>query len=122
MKEIEVFKGNSSFQEKFLQEVEILENLTKRGLHKNVAQMVAYFLDFNHTTIISEFYEGGSLDAILKRVNIHEETFSRKEITQFCIQILAGLNYLHTNKIAHGNLKVREIYFSFFFFWKYDKY
>lgn len=37
-----------------------------------------------------------------------KESLSEEEATQFIKQILDGVNYLHTKKIAHFDLKVRS--------------
>lgn len=70
--------------------------------------MIRYlgFVQSKHSiNIILEFAENGSLMSTLKAFG----AFPEKLVASFCIKILNGLEYLHSNQVVHCDLKAANI-------------
>ena len=59
--------------------------------------------------IVTDFYEKGSLAKLLIESN---GPLQESSIQTTFVNVLQGLYYLHTNKIAHRNLKLENIFFD----------
>ncbi|KAG0149916.1 hypothetical protein CROQUDRAFT_652877 [Cronartium quercuum f. sp. fusiforme G11] len=69
------------------------------------------FLEENDTqiAILLEYCEGGSLDAIYKRIKARQGRIGEKILGKVAESVLAGLTYLHTRKIIHRDIKPSNI-------------
>ncbi|KAM1067215.1 hypothetical protein ACFX1Q_023320 [Malus domestica] len=75
--------------------------------HKQTSSTYALKLVSNHSdpTILMEFMDSGSLEALLK----DNGTFSEAKLAHVARQVLSGLKYLHTHNIAHNDIKPAHI-------------
>ena len=107
MKEIKAERYNSEEQRLEIQkEIKLLEGLD----HPHV---ITYFSSFNENGnfyIVTEYINGGNLEAIIKK-NIQNKTLTdEKKVWDLLIQCLSGLMYLHENrKIIHRDIKPDNI-------------
>ncbi|CAH7690988.1 STE protein kinase, partial [Phakopsora pachyrhizi] len=69
------------------------------------------FLEDNDAqiAILMEYCEGGSLDAIYKRVKSRKGRLGEKILGKVAHSVLEGLAYLHTRKIIHRDIKPSNI-------------
>ncbi len=72
--------------------------------HKNVVKFIEFFRDNENIYIILEFCEKKDL-AIC-------QSFSIKEIKNYMLQIIEGLEYIHSKNIVHGDLKLENIFLT----------
>lgn len=72
--------------------------------HPNLVQTYGVSMDSDHPYIVLEYCEGGSLDKI-----VFSEVIKRKEQRSLVLGIAYGLVHLHTHKIIHRDLAVRNI-------------
>jgi polo-like kinase 1 len=87
-------------QQKHRTEVEIQKSLD----NPNVLQAVDFFDDDHFTYLVLELCSRGSLKIQLrKRVK-----FSEEETIRYLRQIIAGVAYLHDNRILHRDLKLEN--------------
>ncbi|XP_029354623.1 death-associated protein kinase 2a isoform X1 [Echeneis naucrates] len=73
--------------------------------HPNIVTLHDVYENRTDVVLILELVSGGELFDFLAQ----KESLSEEEATQFIKQILEGVNYLHTRKIAHFDLKPENI-------------
>lgn len=90
-------------QVSFMQELKILKDLR----HKHIVKLIGYCCDKDGTFLMMEM-----MDISLKRlmIKLKKESshswWSNDEIIQYVTQLLSALEYLHSNKVAHRDIKV----------------
>ncbi|XP_051979379.1 death-associated protein kinase 2 [Xyrauchen texanus] len=88
-------------REEIEREVDILQELR----HPNIITLHDIFEDRTDMVLILELVSGGELFDFLAQ----KESLSEEEATEFIKQILNGVQYLHSMKIAHFDLKPENI-------------
>ncbi|KAL8196997.1 UNVERIFIED_CONTAM: Death-associated protein kinase 3 [Gekko kuhli] len=88
-------------REEIEREVKILQQV----LHTNIIELHDVYENKTDVVLILELVSGGELFDFLAQ----KESLSEEEATQFIKQILEGVSYLHTKKIAHFDLKPENI-------------
>lgn len=79
----------------------MLQNLT----HKNIVKYLGYSKTRENLNIFLEYVAGGSLASIISKYGCLTESV----LKNYTRQILLGLEYLHWNRIVHGDLKPGNI-------------
>lgn len=94
-------------QQHFVQMIPVMRNL----FHENLVNLISV-LDDGFPNYIRDYYQI-SLSRLIQEKIQNSEWFQKGnilfppvEIVNFLEQILKGLEYLHSNDIAHKNLKV----------------
>ncbi|CAL8261919.1 unnamed protein product [Merluccius merluccius] len=88
-------------REEIEREVDLLQNLQ----HANIVTLHDVFESRTDVVLILELVSGGELFDFLSQ----KETLCEEEATQFMKQILEGVRYLHSKRIAHFDLKPENI-------------
>ncbi|NXO79613.1 DAPK3 kinase, partial [Sitta europaea] len=88
-------------REEIEREVTILQQI----LHANIVKLHDIYENKTDVVLILELVSGGELFDFLAQ----KESLSEEEATRFIKQILDGVNYLHSKKIAHFDLKPENI-------------
>ncbi|KAG8576383.1 hypothetical protein GDO81_009839 [Engystomops pustulosus] len=88
-------------REEIEREVNILQDIQ----HPNIITLQDVYENKTDVVLILELVSGGELFDFLAQ----KESLSEEEATRFIKQILEGVNYLHTRKIAHFDLKPENI-------------
>ena len=83
------------------QEDKILAELN----HKNIVKFYGAFLDQEYLKIYMEFVDGGSIYSLLKSTG----PLSNEVVANFTRQICEGLEYLHSHKIIHRDIKCANV-------------
>ncbi|OHS95925.1 putative myosin light chain kinase [Tritrichomonas foetus] len=78
--------------------------------HPNMVKIIDIFGDEKVLILINEYANDGNLLDKFKKLNGSE--FSEKTASNFIREIVSFIDYLHTNKIAHNNLKPENILFQ----------
>ncbi|OXL09378.1 mitogen-activated protein kinase kinase kinase [Cryptococcus neoformans Gb118] len=73
--------------------------------HPNIVGFLGLEVHRNRVCLFQEYCEGGSLAGMLEYGKIDDE----EVVGAFTIQLLRGLEYLHTNRIEHRDLKPENI-------------
>lgn len=110
-----------------------LNLLQKISPHKNLISYYKAIVENNWLNIIMEYADGGDLSTeISRRIKILNEVekdkclmsnseykfrlkkayFTENQIMYIFIQILLGLNHLHSNKIMHRDIKLQNIFLT----------
>ncbi|XP_033045712.1 death-associated protein kinase 2 isoform X3 [Trachypithecus francoisi] len=87
------------------EEIEREVSILRQVLHRNVITLHDVYENRTDVVLILELVSGGELFDFLAQ----KESLSEEEATSFIKQILDGVNYLHTKKIAHFDLKPENI-------------
>ncbi|CAD8161306.1 unnamed protein product [Paramecium pentaurelia] len=89
-------------------ELERIVNHLLQIKHLNLIRILSYYYNDNKLFLVSEFSEGGNL---LSRLDHFSQLQQYNMIDVFC-QIMAGVQYLHNQGIAHGNIQLESIVFK----------
>ena len=99
-----------SFKKYFDNEIKILSSLN----HPNIVKLEEVKKSKNHYYIVMEYINGGGLsDCLQKYMKIHNKAFPEEIVQYLMRQIIEGLNYIHSLKIIHRDLKLDNIMVSF---------
>lgn len=95
---------NKSSIDHIQQEIDILSQLH----HKNIVRYLGTSRDDQHLNIFLEYVAGGSISSLLNRFG----KFNESLIRVYTKQILEGLEYLHSHKIIHRDIKGANVLVS----------
>ncbi|XP_052527527.1 death-associated protein kinase 2 isoform X2 [Tympanuchus pallidicinctus] len=87
------------------EEIEREVDILQQTLHANIIKLHDIYENKTDVILILELVSGGELFDFLAQ----KESLSEEEATRFIKQILDGVNYLHSKKIAHFDLKPENI-------------
>nr|XP_047937306.1 death-associated protein kinase 2 isoform X3 [Anser cygnoides]XP_047937307.1 death-associated protein kinase 2 isoform X3 [Anser cygnoides]XP_047937308.1 death-associated protein kinase 2 isoform X3 [Anser cygnoides]XP_047937310.1 death-associated protein kinase 2 isoform X3 [Anser cygnoides]XP_047937317.1 death-associated protein kinase 2 isoform X3 [Anser cygnoides] len=87
------------------EEIEREVTILQQTLHANIIKLHDIYENKTDVVLILELVSGGELFDFLAQ----KESLSEEEATRFIKQILDGVNYLHSQKIAHFDLKPENI-------------
>ena len=89
-------------------EVKILSNLS----HPNLIKCFYSFSNSENIYIIMDFCEFGDLFSLLQSVKKKKVFVNEDIIWNIAIQVLVGLNYLHSKKIIHRDIKLLNLFMT----------
>ncbi|KAF9976218.1 hypothetical protein BGZ65_007922 [Modicella reniformis] len=87
--------------EALFSEMEVLKDLD----HENIVQYLGFAQNDETANIFLEYVSGGSIESCLKRSG----PFPEAVIRHFTRQILLGLEYIHSKKIVHRDIKAANV-------------
>lgn len=90
------------------EEIEREVNILREIQHSNIITLHDIFENKTDVILILELVSGGELFDFLAE----KESLTEEEATQFLKQILDGVQYLHSKRIAHFDLKVSDKFCS----------
>ena len=89
-------------------EINILSNLS----HPNLIKCFFSFYNSENIYIIMDFCEFGDLFSLLQSVKKKKVFVNEDIIWNIAIQVLIGLNYLHSKKIIHRDIKLLNLFMT----------
>ncbi|NXI48842.1 NEK11 kinase, partial [Chloroceryle aenea] len=78
--------------------------------HPAIVKFYASFVEQESFCIITEYCEGGDLDLKIQEYRESGKIFSQRQIIDWFIQLLLGVNYMHERWILHRDLKAKNIF------------
>ena len=89
-------------------------NLLKIVHHQNIVGLVDLMQTNKNIYIVTEYCNGGDLNKCLKKyIEINKRPFSEELVQYIMKQIISGLDFLHSRKIIHRDLKLDNILICF---------
>lgn len=108
MKRIMIDKNDIKETQKYFNEIEVFKKLN----HINLIQYVNSFIHKNKLCIVMEYAENGDLSKIIKNHITLKKFISEEQIWTYFIQICRGLQYMHSKKILHRDIKTQNIFLN----------
>ena len=108
MKQILIDKNDNKDTQKYFNEIEVFKQLH----HINLIQYSNSFIHKNKLCIVMEYAENGDLSQIIKKYASLKQYIPEEQIWTYFIQICRGLNYIHSKKIIHRDIKTQNIFLS----------
>ncbi|KFW72204.1 Serine/threonine-protein kinase Nek11, partial [Pygoscelis adeliae] len=78
--------------------------------HPGIVKFYASFVERDSFCIITEYCEGGDLDFKIQEYKESGKIFTQRQIIDWFIQLLLGVNYMHERRILHRDLKAKNIF------------
>ncbi|XP_061320549.1 serine/threonine-protein kinase Nek11 isoform X1 [Pezoporus flaviventris] len=78
--------------------------------HPAIVRFYASFVEQDGFCIITEYCEGGDLDFKIQEYKESGKIFAQRQILEWFIQLLLGVNYMHERRILHRDLKAKNIF------------
>lgn len=91
-------------KEKMTQEIQIHAKLN----HPNIVEFFGFFEDPNNIYIVLELCKKRSMMELSKR----RQVITEPETRYYMSQIVSGVNYLHSNRIIHRDLKLGNLFLN----------
>ena len=89
-------------------------SLLKKINHPNIVRLIDLKKTKSHCYIVMEYCNGGDLSSCLKKYKAaHRRPFSEEIVQYIMRQVVSGLEFLHSNKIIHRDLKLDNILVTF---------
>ncbi|OXB65932.1 hypothetical protein ASZ78_002680 [Callipepla squamata] len=78
--------------------------------HPAIVKFYASFVELDSFCIITEYCEGGDLDYKIQEYKESGKLFTQRQIIEWFIQLLLGVNYMHERRILHRDLKTKNVF------------
>ncbi|NXX92994.1 NEK11 kinase, partial [Centropus bengalensis] len=78
--------------------------------HPAIVKFYASFVERESFCIITEYCEGGDLDFKIQEYKESGKIFTQRQILDWFVQLLLGVNYMHERRILHRDLKAKNIF------------
>ncbi|XP_075068539.1 serine/threonine-protein kinase Nek11 [Mixophyes fleayi] len=106
LKEIAVGELNPNETVQANLEAQLLSKLD----HPAIVKFHASFLENASFCIITEYCEGRDLDCKIQEFKNNEDVIPESQVTEWFIQLLLGVSYMHERRILHRDLKAKNIF------------
>ncbi|XP_071086198.1 serine/threonine-protein kinase Nek11-like [Haliotis cracherodii] len=78
--------------------------------HPSIVKFHDSFIDGEFFCIITEYCDGGDLDIKIGDCKKSKTTFDEKSILDWLVQLLLAVQYMHSRRVLHRDLKTRNIF------------
>ncbi|XP_077978355.1 serine/threonine-protein kinase Nek1-like [Glandiceps talaboti] len=103
-------KKKTRTKDAVLREAKILSDLK----HPHIVTYYESFFDAKelHLCIVQDYCDGGSLDERIHLASMKHECIEEKQIMQWFIQIAMAVQYIHSKKVLHRDLKTQNVFLT----------
>ncbi|XP_044150708.1 serine/threonine-protein kinase Nek11 [Bufo gargarizans] len=106
LKEIAVGELNPNETVQANLEAQLLSKLD----HPAIVKFHSSFLENASFCIITEYCEGSDLDCKIQEIKNNGEVIPEYQVTEWFIQLILGVHYMHERRILHRDLKAKNIF------------
>ncbi|CAF0733342.1 unnamed protein product [Rotaria sordida] len=85
-------------------------SILARLRHPNIVRFYDSFIDQSYFCIVTEYCEDGDLDQLLKSLRKQRSRLQMDQVIDLFIQLLSAINFLHSKKILHRDIKTSNIF------------
>ena len=104
------FVDDPKYTKYFNNEINILRKL----YHKNIIRLEALKKTTHHYYVIMEYCNGGTLTECLEKYkNLYHKPFTEEIVQYIMRQVVSAINYIHSLRIIHRDLKLDNILVKF---------
>eukprot|EP01147_Barroeca_monosierra_P011128 gene11128-3188_t len=97
----ELKESHANARAAFVSEMSLLKSLN----HRNVLRFMGIFCKDDKLHLLTEYVGGGSLDQIIQNKTGRHSDFPWRRRVEIAIDVAAGMDYLHSVKVIHRDLK-----------------
>ncbi|XP_002742440.2 uncharacterized protein LOC100370291 [Saccoglossus kowalevskii] len=84
--------------------------LLSRLNHPGIVRFSDSFLDMEFFCLITEYCEGGDLDVRITKAKKEGKSFEQNQIMDWFVQLALAVDYMHSRRVLHRDLKTRNIF------------
>mmetsp|Transcript_50255 Transcript_50255/g.129370 ORF Transcript_50255/g.129370 Transcript_50255/m.129370 type:complete len:470 (-) Transcript_50255:258-1667(-) len=95
-------------REEAMQEVHHMKELT----HPNIVEYHEFFIDDEDLCIVMAYCEGGDLYSVIQEKMKSKDLFKEEEILNWFVQLALALQYMHSKRMLHRDLKSQNIFLT----------
>lgn len=108
IKQISKFKFGKTkqLQQEFAEELKAEISILRSLSHPNIIKLHEVYENDQFLYLVTDLCKGGELFARIKALSEAESSYSEEDARQILKQLMQALEYLHSKKIAHCDLKV----------------
>ncbi len=77
--------------------------------HRHVVRYYSSWVERGHIFIQTEYCDGGSLASVLRKRRAAKRPFQEWELRRLCLQLAKGLQYMHSKRLVHLDIKPDNI-------------
>ncbi|CAF3404709.1 unnamed protein product [Rotaria socialis] len=85
-------------------------SILARLRHPNIVRFYDSFVDALHFCIVTDYCEDGDLDQFLKSLRKQRSRLQMDQVIDLFMQLLSAINFLHSRKILHRDIKTSNIF------------
>ncbi len=78
--------------------------------HRHVVRYYSSWVERGHVFIQNEYCDGGSLASVLRKRRQQSRPFQEWELRRLCVQVIKGLQYMHSKNLVHLDIKPDNIF------------
>jgi len=101
-------KGTKEKEEEYIKKIKSEYSIAKSAHHPNIVETISLCRDKDRWNHVMEYCDGGDLFSLVQQKYLSRADHEKDRMCLFK-QLIQGLNYLHSNGIAHRDIKLENL-------------